>query len=94
MGKSHHHRFYAREKLKDATLPLTFHLIAIGFPSNWDVWHSENHWSNGDTMVGFIDKVLLPFVQEKRRAMSLEDNHPCLCIFDVFRGQQTNTNRT
>ena len=62
---------------------------AIEFPPEWDVWHSENHWSNEVTMLRYADKVLLPCVKKKREAMGLNENHPCLTIFDVFRGQQT-----
>ena len=55
---------------------------AIKFPSEWDEWHTENHWSNEATMMRY------PFIRKKREAMGLEETHPCLAIFDVFRGQQ------
>lgn len=62
---------------------------AIEFPSEWDVWHSENHWSNETTMLRYVHRVLIPFVERKREVMGLEESHPCLAIYDVFRGQQT-----
>lgn len=30
------------------------------FPEGWDVWHSENHWSNESTMKRYIDKIIVP----------------------------------
>ena len=40
-------------------------------------------------MLRYAEKVLLPFVKKKREATGLDESHPCLTIFDVFRGQQT-----
>ena len=37
----------------------------ISFPPGWDVWHSENHWSNEITMKRYIDKIIVPFVTKK-----------------------------
>ena len=61
---------------------------AIEFPPEWDVWHSDNHWSNEVTMLRYTDKVLLPFVKKKRKAMGLNKIHLCLTIYDVFRGSK------
>lgn len=33
----------------------------VAFAQGWNVWHSENHWSNEDTMVRYIEKVVVPF---------------------------------
>ena len=30
------------------------------FPVGWDIHHSENHWSNKDTMTRYVDKVIIP----------------------------------
>ena len=62
---------------------------AIDFPPEWDVWHTENHWSNEATMMRYAHKILLPFIKKKKESMGLEEDHLCLTIFDVFRGQQT-----
>lgn len=29
------------------------HLV-IEFPSEWDIWHSENHWINERTMLRYV----------------------------------------
>ena len=38
----------------------------LATPTGWDIWHSENHWSTGETMIRYIEKVIVPFVDEKR----------------------------
>ena len=53
-------------------------------PLEWDLWHSENHWSRGATMVKYAKEVFLPFMKTK-----FEDTRLCAAIFDIFRGQQT-----
>ena len=62
----------------------------ISFPSGWDVWHSENHWSNELTMKRYIDKIIVPFVTKKRQELKLDPMSPAAAIFDYFRGQTTN----
>ena len=52
-------------------------------------WHSENHWSNEITMKRYIDKVIVPFVSEKRRQLKLDSTSPVAANFDNFRGQTT-----
>ena len=59
------------------------------FPSEWDVWHSEHYWSNDTTMLRYVQRVLFLFVEKKREVMGLEESHPCLTIYGVFRCQQT-----
>jgi len=59
----------------------------VGFPDGWDVWHSENHWSNKITMKRYIE--IIPFVNEKRQKLKLESTFPAAAIFDNFRGQTT-----
>ena len=58
-------------------------------PDGWDIWHSSNHWSNEDTMVRYVEKVIVPFLDENRAEMNLEKTHPALALFDCFRGQVT-----
>ena len=59
------------------------------FPDGWDIWHSENHWSNEETMERYIKKIVIPFVTRKREILKLEAKHPALAIFDGFKGQTT-----
>ena len=57
--------------------------------SGWDIWHSVNHWSNEETMLRYVEKIIVPFLNNKRASLHLNKKHPALCIFDHFRGQMT-----
>ena len=35
-----------------------------GFPADFDVWHSPNHWANQETTLRFIHNII-PHVQKK-----------------------------
>ena len=59
------------------------------FPEGWDIWHSDNHWSNEETMKRYIVNVIVPFVMQKRATLNLGRSHPALALFDGFRGQTT-----
>ena len=61
----------------------------VDFPEGWDIWHSENHWSNEETMHRYIEKVIVPFIEKKRIALKLPTIHPALVLYDCFRGQTT-----
>ena len=62
----------------------------VQFPKDWDVWHTENHWSNEETMKRYIEKIIVPFVSNKRRDLKLtEEDDTALAIFDSFKGQTT-----
>ena len=61
----------------------------VTFPQGWDVWHSDNHWSNEETMKWYIEKIVVPFISRKREALKLDKTHPALAVFDCFRGQTT-----
>lgn len=53
------------------------------------MYHSSNHWANGDTVVLYIEKAILPYFRQIRASKELPESQPGLCIFDVFRGHQT-----
>ena len=58
------------------------------FPNGFDVWHTPNHWANSETCVRYLEKIILPYVIEKRRQLGLSEEHMALVIFDVFKGHQ------
>jgi len=61
----------------------------VQFPEGWDIWYTENRWSNEDSMKKYIKKIVVPFVTKKREALKLEATHPALALFDGFKGQTT-----
>lgn len=58
------------------------------FPKGWDIWHSENHSSNEETM-HHVEKIILPYVKKKRIALKLSTTHPAIVLYNCFRGQTT-----
>ena len=64
---------------------------AYKFPSDWQITHTENHWSNERTMLQYIREVIVPFVDRKREDLSLGDDYPALAVFDHFKGQLTDS---
>jgi hypothetical protein len=61
----------------------------VDAPKGWDIWHSDNHWSNEETMKRYIEKIIVPFISQKRKSLDLPASQPALAIFDCFRGQTT-----
>ena len=61
----------------------------VEFPKDWHVTCAANHWSNEETMMQYIDKILLPYIKRKREELQLKYNYPALVIFDNFIGQNT-----
>lgn len=64
-------------------------LPGVNFPSDWHITQSHNHWSNESTMKAYIEKILLPYINSKRRDLKLHPDYPALVIFDKFTGQGT-----
>ena len=42
-------------------------------------------------MTDYLEKILFPYIEGKRKELQLDDSHPALVIFDRFRTQCTNT---
>lgn len=54
------------------------------FPDEWHVTHSANHWSNEDTMLKYVDEVLVPYTKKVKQSLRLPVRQKSLAIFDVF----------
>ena len=61
------------------------------FPPDWHVTYTPNHWAIEETMIDYVQSILLPYVRAKRTALKLPDNQPALAIVDQFKGQMTST---
>ena len=64
-------------------------LSYVEFPVGWHITYSANHWCNEITMKDYINKILLPYVKEKRKELKLSIDHPALVLFDNFKAQCT-----
>jgi len=59
------------------------------FPESWDITFSANHLSNELTMKDYVEKIILPYIKDKRRSLKLPGDYPGLLIFDNFKAQCT-----
>lgn len=59
------------------------------FPSDWLISHTKNHWSNEDTMISYVENIIVPFIRERRALLGVGEDHAALAIFDHFKGQLT-----
>ena len=64
-------------------------LPSYKLPANWDVTYTPNHWANEDTSLQYLSKIILPFIEQKRKELGLSASHPALVLFDHFKGQTT-----
>lgn len=61
---------------------------SYSFPSGWNITHSPKHWSTEQTMLEYIDCIIVPYVEAIRN--DLDDKQAAaLVIIDNFRGQVT-----
>ena len=60
----------------------------VVFPEDWDIWHTESHWSTTNSMLRYVDKVITPYVAKTKDMLNRPDAKPLL-IFDVFRAHRT-----
>ena len=57
----------------------------ITFPADWDVFHTNNHWSNTSTVLRFIDKVIIPYLNAKHLELELPISQKALLIMKAHR---------
>ena len=57
------------------------------FPSGWHITHSPKHWSTEQTMLEYIEHIIIPYVETTRDLIN--SNKPALVIMDNFKGQVT-----
>ena len=62
---------------------------SISFPADWDIFHTESHWSNSASVIRYIDNVLQPYFQKQKEMLNLPAEQKSLLIFDVFRAHRT-----
>ena len=57
---------------------------SVNIPLGWNITHSQTHWSTKETMLEYIDEVLVPYIARQREQLILSPTAPGLCFFDVF----------
>ncbi|CAH1274769.1 Hypp9314 [Branchiostoma lanceolatum] len=61
----------------------------FNFPDEWDVFHTESHWSNSGSMERYVDTVVAPYMAAQRERLGLANNHPGLAVFNVYKAHRT-----
>ena len=62
---------------------------SYSFPADWCITQSSNHWSNEETMLKYINDIIVPFVERVRDDLGTDDSQAALGLFDHFKGQLT-----
>ena len=57
------------------------------FPEGHHITHTESHWSNEESMLGYVDKIIVPYVNAKRKSIGNPTQH-ALCIFYFFEAHK------
>ena len=53
-------------------------LPKVHFPAGWHITFTDNHWANEITTLQYVDNILLPYVNQKRKELNLATDHSCL----------------
>lgn len=63
---------------------------SFSFPKDWNITHSQNHWSTAETMTEYAKKVLIPYVDKVRKEIGRGEIQKCTApaLFDLFKAHQ------
>ena len=51
-------------------------LPKIAFPADWHMAYTENHWSNEVVIIEYLNKILFPYIAQKKQQLQLNTNTP------------------
>ena len=58
-------------------------------PSGWHLTYTHNHWATEETTKDRTEKIILPYLTEKKTKLKLKSDQHALCIFDSVKCQLT-----
>ena len=64
-------------------------LPKVDFPESWDITFTHNHWANEDTVLRYIRRVIVPYIEKTKEEMKLPSDQRALCIIDNFTAHCT-----
>ena len=67
------------------------HPRGFKFPSGFSISQNPKHWSNEQETLKLIDEVIQPYIVKKRAELKVSETQKALVIWDVFKGQMTET---
>lgn len=57
----------------------------VDFPSSWDMSYTESHWSKEETMVRFVENIIIPYVNGIRESLPFSKcNQEAVTTLDVY----------
>jgi hypothetical protein len=69
------------------------HPKGILFPAQWDVNHTESHWSNERSLRDYVNTVLVPYFEHKKKKLGLPPTQKSLLIWDVYAPHRSQPTR-
>lgn len=68
------------------------HYLLVEFPDDWDMTFTNSHWSTEDSMIHYMDKIIVPYVNDIRENLLLgRINQKVIAIFDIFAAHKTDS---
>ena len=64
-------------------------LPKVDFPTGWSITFTPNHWANENTVLSYVNNILLPYITKVRKNLHLSTSHAALVIIDHFKGHFT-----
>ena len=65
-------------------------LPATTFPSDWDPTVTNNHWSNEESILRYIDNIILPYISRRREELQPPDQK-ALVVMDYYAAHRTDS---
>lgn len=59
----------------------------FSFPPDWHTTHSPNHWSTEETMLQYVEHIIVPYIEKVREDIGA--GKTALVVMDNFKGQVT-----
>ena len=59
----------------------------FNFLLDWNITHSPKHWSTEETMIQYVDIIIIPFVETTRKLLG--EDKAAVIIMGNFKGQVT-----
>ena len=63
------------------------HPALVNFPKQWDIFHTESHWTNSASFIRY--NVFLPYVERTKKEHNLPASQKALLILDIFKAHRT-----
>jgi len=58
------------------------------FPREWDITHTESHWSKDTTMIEYFDQVLFPYIDRTIGELDLPVRQRALVVMDMYKAHR------